>query len=254
MLFFSNLKTTKRKYFVVILILIFVIVLSIGSILHLDNSAPNNAVKTNYSEYDTFKQTFISLASDSSLADKPDYIRMMSKLTLLEDNSLSEKNRYQALVSAGSYLETLYMSTNNHKLYGLTEKMSIFAQKNFPKFYKKTYFMPTICVDSICAKNPQPKEILKIVDEIEKSSIPEVVKDSFVQDLLNPGYINDNQVENKVLTYAIVSGILRTSGALTDVGLNEKLSDELNSYLQKTYPELYKKYARVASPTPVQIK
>lgn len=246
----------KKKSKALIVLIIFFLLLLIPTCIYFIISINNhntNISNTNYSNYESTKQKITSLAQENSLSATPDYGKVMFFFLKLEDKTLTEKDKYNNLVLAQDYLEILYSHTNNHKLYGLNSKLADFSKENFPNYYKKSDFAPIVCLDATCAQNPQPKEILQIIEEINSSNIPQVVKDSFVRSLINPGYMNDNMLDSKVLNYMVASDGLKTSGALTKAGLNEKLSQELNSFLEKKYSGQYKKFtsANPVSLTPV---
>lgn len=203
----------------------------------------NQTLTSNLVGYDALKQKLTALSSDSTITNQAFYRKTINRLSLLENKTASDAAKYQSIVIAAADMNNLYASTNNHKLYSFPDDFIKVAKTNFPKLYRSTDFLPIVCIDLECAQNPQPPEILRIVEEIKNSNIPLVVKDSFVRDLLNAGYINNNQLDNKIFTYIVVAHIFQTSGALKQAGLNQVLSAELNDYIRKSYPEQYRKLA-----------
>lgn len=191
----------------------------------------------NLTGYTKLKNDTNNLFSNQKIGQDPEFIKYATELATIENKTVSTNDKYKALVSANNYLEISYSMTNQHDLYGLLQELKDFSKTNFPKLYKDKDFPKIFCLDKACAQNPQPPEVLQIVDEINASSIPAVMKPSFVQNLLNQGYINDPR--DRAIGYLIVVGVLNGDGELKKAGLNTKLSNELLDYVKKTYPNEY---------------
>jgi hypothetical protein len=174
--------------------------------------------------YSQLKNDVNKLFSDQIIAQSPTYNKFIRELTTVENVNNSAKNKYQYLTYAYRDLVDTYNQTNDHALYNLPQEVSNFTKTNFPKLYN------------------QPPEMLKVVAEINASSIPAVVKVTFVNDLTGAGYISKNSPKLRAFAYIIVAGVFNSSGALTKTGLNTKLSQEILDYVQKTYPKEYQEF------------
>ncbi|MCL4353340.1 hypothetical protein M1615_02590 [Patescibacteria group bacterium] len=245
---FEVLKKNKKP--VIIIIVVAVIIIALTLIYYLNYSSKSNSPTLSTSNstpgsdlkgYPELMQNVNSLRSDNTLAQAPLFSRIINSLQIVGNSKSTEQERYNALVNADGLLENLYNTTNNHKLYSIPGDFSDFAKINFPKLYKDSDFFPVYCIDPSCAQSPQPQAILNIVNEIKNSNVPEVVKTTFVQDILNPGYLQNSFLNTKIFAYTIVANNLKNSGALTKAGLNEKLYNELTDYVKTTYPEEYNK-------------
>lgn len=239
----------KNKSKIILLLCLFLLIILIsGIIIFLDNnnqnrvSSNNVAVDFGLKDYAKLKADVNNLFSDPTISQNPSYTRFIQRLTKVEDNTISAKDKYQSLSAAYIALDTSYAQTNNHALYGLLQEFNNFVKANFSTYYKQNDFFRVNCADKTCADEPQSPEILKIVDKINTSSIPDVVKKTFSNDLLNVGYISKNDSKGKALNYIMVASIFNGSGALTDAGLNIKLSQEIIDYVQQAYPTEYKNY------------
>lgn len=238
MRFFSVFKS-NAKLIVIICLFAFVMLL-LALLLFFNNSTPKNkAVNLGLNDYAKLKNEVNSLFSNQALTQNPSFNQFATLLVTVENTKLSAKDKYNALIQADNNLGTAYFQTNQHALYNLLPELSNFAKTNFPDLYKADDFPGTLCMDKICADKPQPDGILKIVNELNASNAPSVVKQVFTRDLLNPGYMDQKDVEIKVGYYIMVAGMLQTSGGLTKAGLNEKFSKELTDYVKKAYPEEY---------------
>jgi hypothetical protein len=245
--------TVIKQYRLLFLVsfLAILILLLMGGIVYLNSynhssssstSSPSatNPVLSNFglTGYAQLKSDVEKLFStDQTVAQNPDYTKFVTKLITVEDKTVSAQNKYKTLIMADQYLDIAYSQTNDHALYALQNEVNSFGKTNFPTFYKQYDFSGTGCLDKTCAKNSQPAEVLAIVTEINTSSIPAVVKTSFVRNLLNPGYMNDNRAKTE--DYLIVASVLNSSGTLKGVGLNTKLSQELLNYIKSAYPTEY---------------
>jgi hypothetical protein len=238
----------KNKGKIILLLCLFLLVILIsGLIIYLNNnqnhvSSNNIAVTAGPKGYAKLKKDVNNLFSDQAIAQNPDYMKFINKLAVVEDNSLSAEDKYQELIMGYLYVQYAYYDTNDHTLYSLPQEVNNFIQTNFPKQYQKDDFAQTNCEDKICADEPQAPEILKVADEINASSAPDVVKETFAQELINVGYLSKTDPHYKMVSYIMVAGVLNNSGALTQAGLNAKLSQEILDYVQKTYPDEYKDY------------
>ena len=237
----------KGKIILIICLLALIVLIS-AVIIFLNNpnrvSSNNVAVDFGLKGYSQLKTEVNNLFSDQTIAQSPAYTKFVTQLTTVENVNDSAKNKYHSLTLAYGYLVEAYNQTNDHALYSLPQEVNNFAKANFSKLYKQNDFYKINCADKICADSPQPPEMLKIVDEINASSIPAPVKDTFVKDLINVGYVSKNNPRYKTFAYIIVAGIFNGSGALTQAGLNTKLSQEILDYLQKVYPTEYKQYQK----------
>jgi hypothetical protein len=235
----------KNKFVVLISILAAAIILLTVLIIFLNNSGVSNNNKaidlTQYKGYAQLKQEITGLSSDPQLANSASFNKVVVKLSVIEDKTVSPKDKYTALTLISNNLEDVYVLTNNHKLYSLPADINSFAKENFPTFYKAMDFATTHCVDETCAQSSQPPEILKIADEIKNSTKDEVVKSILTRDLLNPGYLSNNDINTKVSSYIFVINVLKQDQTLKQAGLNDKLFNELLDFVKKTYPDEYKK-------------
>jgi hypothetical protein len=242
---------TKNKGKIILLACLIVLIALVSSIIiFLDNNNQNNVSPKNVAEdfglknYAKLKTDVNNTFTDSTVNKNPSAEKFYNQLSKAEDTSLSTTDKYKALVLGYTYLRQAYSETNAHALYALPQEYTNFVKINFPKNYKQTNFYEIPCQDKICEDEPQPSEILKIVDEINASSIPDVVKTTFARDLLNAGYISKNDPDYRSFNYYIVAGVLGGSGALTNAGLNTKLSQEVMDYIQKTYPKQYQEFPK----------
>jgi hypothetical protein len=240
---FSYFIKNKGKI-ILIICLILAIALTLGIIIYLNHnqdsvSSKNTATSFDLKNYAQLKTDVNKAFTDSTVNQNPSAEKFYSKLTSAEDPSLSAQDKYNALALGYAYLRQAYSETNDHVLYTLPEEYANFVKTNFSKDYREADFRKIPCQDKLCEDEPQPAEILKVVDEINASSIPDPVKTTFVRNLLNAGYISKNDPEYRAFNYYVVANILKGSGALTDAGLNTKLSQEVIDYVQKAYPNQY---------------
>ena len=246
MQFFSFSKN-KGKIILIICLLALIVLIS-ATIIYLNNSdrvsSNNVAVDFGLKGYSQLKTEVNNLFSDQTIAQSPAYTKFFTQLTTVENVNDSASNKYHSLTLAYRNLTEAYNQTNDHALYNLPQELNNFTKVNFPKLYKQNDFAKIYCADTTCADTPQPPEMLKVVDEINASNIPAPVKVTFVRDLTNAGYLSKNNTQFKTFAYIIVAGAFNGSGALTKAGLNEKLSQEILDYVQKTYPNEYKKYQK----------
>ena len=245
---FSSFVKNKLKI-VLIICLILVIVLISGIIIYLGHnqnsvSPKNVAVDFGLKNYAQLKTDINKAFTDSTISQSPSAEKFYSQLTQVEDTTLSTTDKYKALTMGYLYLRQAYRETNDHALYALPQEYANFVKTNFPKEYKQQNFGKIPCQDKICEDEPQPAEILKVIDEINTSSIPDVVKTTFVRDLLNAGYVTKNDPRFRAFAYYMDANALSGSGALTDAGLNMKLSQEVLDYIQKTYPKQYQTFLK----------
>jgi hypothetical protein len=245
MQFFSF--TRNKGKIILIICLLALIVLISAVIIFLNNynrvSSNNVAIDFGLKGYSQLKTDVNDLASsDQTVAQNPQYNKFIEQLTTVENVNDSAKNKYYSLTLAYGDLVNAYTETNNHALYNLPQELSNFSKENFPKLYKQADFPQIYCADTTCADTAQPPEMAKVVAEINASGIPDVVKATFAKDLTDVGYISKNDPNRRMFAYVVVAGILNGSGALKQAGLNTKLSLEILDYVQKTYPDEYKKY------------
>ena len=245
----------KNKVAFITLSLIVLIILLLGTLYYLDSfnkkafnkqQASTSTIGSDLKGYNALKQKINALASDTSIAENGYYLRLINKLNIVEDKNTSEQNRYKALLDAAYFLETFYSSTNNPKLHTLNNDLDVFAKTNFPKYYKPISFL-YYCQDSTCTEAPQPKEILNVIDEINSSNIPDLIKKSHVRNLINIGYIEKKYVRPIAQGYLLTANMMRADEDLKKEGLNKKLADELNNFVKKTYPDIYQEFVKTAT-------
>lgn len=220
-------------------LLVIVVIVSIGLLLlaiyKIDKS---KQAQVNLRGYDSIKQKMATVSNTTT--KDPQYQKMLLKLNALESKNLSREEQYTLLEEAGGALNFAYASTNNHDLYILEKGLVDLIRSNFPE--KNFPASEPSCFDPVCAENPQPKEILAVIEEIKKSNVPEGLKDDNIRDLTNFGYLNKKDNYSKAGDYLFVAQDIKNNKDYTSAGLNIKLSDAIIDYVRTTFPEEYKQY------------
>lgn len=232
----------KRNYKQLIFIGIIIIILSsIGIIYFINYNNPPKSAKITYKSdlkgYSELRPKIDSLLENPNVP--PVMVSRVSlKYKTLEDNEKSSKDKYDATLAINFYLNSLYSDTNNPIFRPISEDLGNFAKLNFPTLYEKKMF-DTVCQDKSCAESPQPKEILKIIDDIKKSNLPDELKKTTAQDLLNPGFLPNNKRSGKVRVYFIILNTIK--GFTTDYPSKEiqNIYNELDNYLEKYFSSEY---------------
>lgn len=229
----------KTKIFV--LFLVFLIVVLLGAIYYFNSSISNKnnpsktvTLDTGLTGYDPVKAKISALLSSKDMSPVIAE-RIVKQVSFLENKNSKESERYQALISVNLLFNGLYSDTNDSQFREISKDLGTLAKDNFPKSYDSKEF-ETACQDSSCAQSPQPKEILKIIDDIKNSDMSDDIKQGSVQNLLNPGFLPDNLRLAKVQNYSIELDNLQGNPEFSPSGQTVKIANELYAYLKKTYP------------------
>lgn len=245
-----GLISRKNSTFLVLCIL--GLIVFIGAIIYHLNS-PNFKPQENVSnlkDYDSLKQTINELNSDPAIAKDGFYSETLHRLSILDDKNASDEAKIASIAKGASTLSYLYSDVHNPKVREAFNQLKSFTKGNFPKYYQERYFI-IYCQDTTCQDTPQPPEILKIVDEINSSSIADYAKKTYVNNLLNAGYVSKNDIDAKVYSYYIISLYIRNDGEFSKAGINDKIADEVYNYLSNTYPTVVEnlKLKRIFQPS-----
>lgn len=230
----------KKNWKINLIILIFTIILILTFVIYYFNITTFNQSSTpSFKGYTELKTRVIEIGKDTEISSQPLYSRFVNKLKVLENPNITDKERYKNLQDSFMLLRVLYSETNNSKLYSFEEYFGNFVKDNFPKLYKKSDFT-FFCQDPACAgTSPQPSEILTIVEEIKNSDFPDPVKNSTIKDLLNIGYLPNQDKSDKFGNYAFMANLIKNYGSFSKTNVNEKISNDIFRFLQKTFPTQY---------------
>jgi len=233
---------TSKKYLVVIG-LILIIFLVIGSILIIDYVSPVKNLGSKNSKLenvDKIKDQAKALGSISEIRNTGTYSLILEKINVLENPNVSKEDKSNAFGIINERSLGLYSSTNNNELYKFRISLNEFYKLNFPDKPQNT--LKPMCLDPKCAENPQPQEILNVIETIKNSNINEAIKENDIQNLTNFGYMGNDHTESKVGNYLIVANDIKNDKNYIEAGLNEKIYNDIVGYIKKTYPEEYKNF------------
>lgn len=183
--------------------------------------------------YADLNEKIDSLSKDSTIAQDGQYLRMVEKFNDLGATN-SYRQRFKDFQDAYQFLMGAYSYTNNPKLYPLAKDFLTFGQENFPKDFKKNDY-PIFCLDPTCAENPQPKEILSIIDFLNSSDFPDYIKESTVNDIKNVGYLSDKDINSKVLSYLAIADNIKNDKHSSS-SANLEIAKRLQDYVINKYP------------------
>lgn len=229
----------NKLLILLILVVTLIIPILISGIYYLNKK--NQDMLTNkyggLSGYVQLQNKIKNLSSDKSITEGILYTRFVKKFNELP--SIKEKNKqYEAFLQDVSFLHGLYSYTNNPKLYSIQKDFIEFAKLNFPK-YKDNDFS-YFCQDSTCAEDPQPKEILTLLTEIEESNILERDKEALIRDITNAGYLSKKNTESKALTYLMIASLIKSSPEASNSAY-KNIANKIENYIKTTYPDTVKK-------------
>lgn len=229
----------KNPLILLIILIVLIIVLSAGLFLSSNNKIIS--FKKNDDLSSIINKVSV-LGKDKEVSSKSDYNNALKNLDNAKNESISEKQRYNALAAASENLQSLYSYTNEHALYGLINKdLDDYAKETFPALYDEAYFSYP-CQDPACAEQPQPYEIDKIINDLKASNLPDYMKDSYSQDLINNGYRSDTEKYGKVAQYLVIAADIRYATASSTTGVNIKIARDIQAYVKAKYPDVYKIY------------
>ncbi|OGH11302.1 MAG: hypothetical protein A3B38_00555 [Candidatus Levybacteria bacterium RIFCSPLOWO2_01_FULL_36_13] len=238
-----SLGSQRNRIIIIISLLVFV-VLILTAIYFLDSFSDNSSNSTSLKNFDTIKNQAKSLASDSQINSNASYQKILSQLARAENKNLSNKEKAKILDVTGSYILDAYYYTNNHKLYLYAQAFNNFLIENIGE--KARLNIP--CYDPECAENPQPKEILNVIEEIKQSQLPQGLKDSVILDLTNFGYLRNGYglptYNIKIGSYASLANTIRKDPEFIKAGINEKIYNDIVNYLRVEYPDEYAEFIK----------
>lgn len=236
-LFFAKNPIKAGVFFIVFLI----VVLS-ASILYIENYNSNTpsykeSVGSNLINYDPIRQKIGELVADKNNELNPtDRDRIIKRLSILEDKKMNSEDKYKAIQEIVLFLSSTYSDSNNSKYKKLALEIGEFVKVNFPNSYNKNSYS-FACQDESCAEEPQPKEILDIVNDINNSDLPDYIKKSLAKDMLNTGYLPNDKRNEKAKFYFLDALDSLRYNDLSNSGAGEKIHDKLIAYLTKEYPK-----------------
>jgi hypothetical protein len=215
------------------------ILITLGIIFYLDNSPRYNTFSQNkLAGYEEIRKQILILNREPSLISNNNYAKFIESLNQLEDTKLSREEKVNKLQNARADLISAYFDTNNNSLYLLQNNLNKFIESNFQELGN---LENPQCFDEKCAKNPQPKEILDVIDEIKNSSLPQDIKDEDIKYLLNYGYINQEHNYAKAIDYLSMAENIRYSRDYTEAGINLTIYNKIVNYVKNAFPEEYEK-------------
>ncbi len=191
--------------------------------------------------HETLKEAIANVNSDPAMANNNQFTRFVEAFNMAySSSSKSNQERYNSLTDSASFLQGAYSATNNPKLYKLSGYLDEFAKENFVSLYKKIDFS-YYCQDPTCADSTQPREISDITKEIEESDFPDYVKKSTSRDIINVGYISDKEKTVKALSYLFIADTIESYSNFSPSKENLKIASDLKKFVEKTYPEEFRK-------------
>jgi len=238
----------KNDKFFLFICLVLSILLLIGCIYYISssNTSGNQTLTTvgsNLKGYTEIKQEISNLLANAK-TDMSSSIRsrIYQKFTILESKNSSPTQGYQAINQITIFISSTYSQTHNPQYRRIINDLDRFAKNNFSKQYNKNDFF-TICQDSTCQDEPTPAQIVKIIDEINKSDMPDGVKNSLVLNLTNANYMTKNNRYDKFIVYNFVANQLKSYSIFSPSGANLTIANDLQNFLDVTYPQEKKTYS-----------
>jgi len=188
--------------------------------------------------YESLKNKIQAAKKINSVSNHSSFNTMLELIASLDNENLTKEQQLSRVRLAWGYLFDTYSETNNHELYNLSKEYKKFGEANFNDFKINVQ-----CLDPDCAETPTSQEILGIIEEINTSTVAANFKTSYVQDLKTFSYINNSQAEVKVKNYLTLADSIKVNEEFIKAGNNLIIYDQIRQYVQKNYPELYKKWA-----------
>lgn len=232
----------RNKVIILLIGLVILIVFLTSFIFYLNSPKNQSTISSSQIQAaNVLKQKVDSiLSADSKASGLNEGTRLDQKFNIVEDTSTSEKEKFDALAIIADFSQSLYSSTNNPKLYSyINTDLINYAKKYFPKFYNNSNFVYP-CQDTSCEDSPQPKEILKIIDEINASDFPDQVKKDLSRDLINTGYRSQKEEIGKFNQYLIIASNIKNNSWFSKTGETLKIAQDLENFIKETYPREYK--------------
>lgn len=227
----------RNKLFSTFIVVVLILLGEIGYTYYI-TSKSNQKEPNGLNGYNELYKKVVDI-QNTQLSKNSEYFRAIKYLAKTKSES-SKNQEYSDLSISFSFIESVYARTNIHEFYSLAKDYDTFAKANFSNLYKTNdFFIP--CMDTACADSPQPQEIISIINEINGSTVPDLIKKSFVQNLTNITYISKTQAHLKTDGYLIVAAAIENSGSFKRLGLNTKLANEIIDFLKKEYPKEYQK-------------
>lgn len=234
---FINIIKKNKIAFSAFALIVFILVLGIS--IYWVNNSSNKVSSSNLKGYSELKQKISDFSKNNpTIAEDALYQKTVSYTEQIGSSSV--KDRYNNAVRGYDALTSLYSITSNSKFVPIIKQYVQFAKENFPSEYKPRQFV-YLCQDPTCAEEPQPEEIVKIVDKIRGSDFPEQVQKSTVQNLLTTGYLPKANRDQKFNEYIFITQAIRSYSDFSKTGANIKISDELYNFVKSAFTEEFNK-------------
>lgn len=236
---------SKKKSLIILLVLttliITILVIVIFALQRVETNKTNKSTDT-ITEFTEIKNEIINISSQDYDNNNETYDRMRTQIAIVEDNTKSQQEKYDALQSLELFLKSEYSRTNNPKYYVLLKnKVKPYVKENYPDLYDESVFY-TSCQHEECADDEQPVELQEILNLIKESDLPDVVKETLIQDLINTGYKSDKtELEGKVGQYVLLADMVSNLDEMSESGANDEIGEMIIKLVENNYPEEYKK-------------
>lgn len=201
------------------------------------------------SGYNNLKVKTEEISKAGNNANNRNLNSFIKKLDSLDNSNLTKEEQQNLLKSAWVDLYTAYLESNEPKLYDLTVEFKKFIDSNYTE---NEFKIKLQCLDSACAEDVVPADIQTIINEIEKSSVPEAIKTDYTQQLKTFTYISDEQAHVKVVDYLSLAESIKINTEFEKAGLNLKIYNDIRDYVKNAYPDLYNENSEKIKVVPIE--
>lgn len=220
------------KFFIIIFLLLIGLLATLIILIKVINDKESKRVTEIYG-YNELNYSLEKVAKNTELANHGEFGRTIENLNKAK-NGKNINDQYLSLENSFSHFNALYSQTNNQSLYKILPQFGKIAKANFPQNYKEANFS-FFCQDPSCSDSSQPKEILKIVEEINNSDFPDNVKKTTARDVLNIGYITSKNRAVRALSYLSMVEVISSYGGFSSSSANIEIASDLKKYVTKEY-------------------